>query len=85
LKEVVSVDASTISIVGEKGEILVEYDRHETVVEPTKESPAHRIHYFTPTEVSFTRLKEYTGPKITIRLNNDEGTEPLEITLNLRR
>jgi hypothetical protein len=85
LNEVASVDASTIAIVGEKGEILVEYDRHETVVEATKESPAHILHYFTPTDASSSRLDNYKGSKIIIQLNNDEGSEPLEITLKLRR
>lgn len=85
LNEIVSVDASTMVIVGEKGEILVEYDRQETVVESTKESPSHIIHYFTPTNASFSRMNGYKGSKIIIRLNNDEGTEPLEITLKLRR
>jgi len=85
LNEIASVDASTIAIIGEKGEILVEYDRHETRVESTSESPSHIIHYFTPTNASFSRLNDYKGSKIIMRLNNDEGTEPLEITLKLRR
>ena len=85
LNEIVSVDASTITIMDEKGVVLVEYDRHETLVESTKESPSHIIHYFTPTQVSISRLNDYKGSKIIMRLNNDEGTEPLEITLKLRR
>ncbi len=85
LKEVVSVDASKIVIVGSKGEVLVEYDCHETVVEATTDSAPHLIHYFIPTEVSISRLKQYKGLKIIIQLNNDEGTEPLEVVLNLRQ
>ncbi len=85
LNQVVSVDASTIRIVGEENVILVEYDRHQTDVKATKESPAHVIHYFTPKKESFSNLKEYTGSKIVIQLNNDAGTEPLEITLKLCR
>lgn len=85
LKEVVSVDASKIVIVGSKGELLVEYDRHETVVNETRDSASHIIHYFTPTEISATRLKQYNGSKIIIQLNNDEETEPLEVVLNLQQ
>jgi len=85
LNPIVSVDSSKVVILGEKGEILVEYDRHVTNVEATDISPTRIIHYFIPTDPSSERLKQYTGSTVIMQLNNEDGSERLDLKLYLRR
>lgn len=85
LRSVVSVDSSKISIVGEKGEPLVIYIRQEINIEATSYSPSHIIHYFTPDAESKERLLKYTGTRVIMKLSSEDGSESLELILNLRR